>query len=335
MGLIDLTLIWVVLIGIGVFMYVLMDGFDLGVGILFPFAPDDESRDLMMGSVAPVWDGNETWLILGGAGLLAAFPLIYSVFLPALYIGVFLLLAGLIFRGVAFEFRFKATKNKHWWNYAFFGGSTVASFAQGAVIGAYVQGFETENFRYVGGAFDWLTPFTLMTGLGVVAGYALLGVTWTIMKTEGRTQDWAFKLAPKLLLAVLAFFVIVSLWTPMMNERVMSRWMDHIGWLWIFPATTLAFAGWIFTRLRKRAEGSPFIGSMVLFAMFYIGVLISMWPYAVPPNYTFWDAASDPGSQLFLLIGFLFLIPIVLGYTAWTYWVFRGKVQPGAGYAGH
>ncbi|MEE4297375.1 MAG: cytochrome d ubiquinol oxidase subunit II [Wenzhouxiangella sp.] len=335
MGLIDLTLIWVVLIGIGVFMYVLMDGFDLGVGILFPFAPDDESRDLMMGSVAPVWDGNETWLILGGAGLLAAFPLIYSVFLPALYIGVFLLLAGLIFRGVAFEFRFKATKNKHLWNYAFFGGSTVASFAQGAVIGAYVQGFETENFRYVGGAFDWLTPFTLMTGLGVVAGYALLGVTWTIMKTEGRTQEWAFKLAPKLLAAVLVFFVIVSLWTPMMNERVLSRWMDHIGWLWIFPATTLAFAGWIFTRLRKRAEGSPFIGSMVLFAMFYIGVLISMWPYAVPPNYTFWDAASDPGSQLFLLIGFLFLIPIVLGYTAWTYWVFRGKVHPGAGYAGH
>ncbi|MFW6339414.1 MAG: cytochrome d ubiquinol oxidase subunit II [Wenzhouxiangella sp.] len=335
MGLIDLTLIWFALIGLGVFMYVLMDGFDLGVGILFPFAPDDESRDLMMGSVAPVWDGNETWLILGGAGLLAAFPLIYTVFLPALYIGVFLLLAGLIFRGIAFEFRFKATKNKHWWNYAFFGGSTVASFAQGAVIGAYVQGFETENFRYVGGAFDWLTPFTLMTGLGVVAGYALLGVTWTIMKTEGKTQDWAYKLAPLLLGAVLVFFVLVSLWTPLTNERVMSRWMDNIGWLWIFPTLTIAFAGWIFMRLRKRAEASPFIGSMVLFAMFYLGILISMWPYAVPPNYTFWDASSDPGSQLFLLIGFLFLIPIVLGYTAWTYWVFRGKVQPGAGYAGH
>ena len=335
MELIDLTLIWVLLIGVAVFMYVLMDGFDLGVGILFPFAPDEEARDLMMGSVAPIWDGNETWLILGGAGLLAAFPLIYSVFLPALYIGVFLLLAGLIFRGVAFEFRFKATKNKHWWNYAFFGGSTVASFAQGAVVGAYVQGFNTENLRYVGGAFDWLTPFTLMTGLGVVAGYALLGVTWTIMKTEGRTQDWAFKLAPWLLVAVMAFFMIVSLWTPLMNERVMSRWFDNIGWLWIFPTVTVAFAGWIFYRLRGRAESSPFIGSMVLFAMFYLGILISMWPYAVPPNYTFWDAASDPGSQLFLLIGFLFLIPIVLGYTAWNYWVFRGKVQPGAGYAGH
>ncbi|MGY6555004.1 MAG: cytochrome d ubiquinol oxidase subunit II [Wenzhouxiangella sp.] len=335
MDLIDLTLIWVGLIGIGVFMYVLMDGFDLGVGILFPFAPSDQCRDDMMGSVAPVWDGNETWLILGGAGLLAAFPLIYAVFLPALYIGVFLLLAGLIFRGVAFEFRFKATTKKHLWDYSFFGGSTVASFAQGAVIGAYVQGFETENMRYVGGAFDWLTPFTLMTGLGVVAGYALLGVTWTILKTEGRTQEWAYKLAPWLLGAVMAFFVIVSLWTPLANERVMERWFENIGWLWIFPAATLAFAGWIFFQLRKKAEATPFIGCMILFAMFYIGVLISMWPYAVPPTYTFWDASSDPGSQLFLLIGFLFLIPIVLGYTAWTYWVFRGKVQPGAGYAGH
>jgi cytochrome bd ubiquinol oxidase subunit II len=242
MELIDLTLIWVLLIGFGVFMYVLMDGFDLGVGILFPFAPSDESRDEMMNSVAPVWDGNETWLILGGAGLLAAFPMIYSVFLPALYIGVFLLLAGLIFRGIAFEFRFKATTQKHWWDYAFFGGSTVASFAQGAVIGSYVQGFNVVDGRYVGGAFDWLTPFTLMTGLGVVAGYALLGVTWTIMKTEGKTQDWAFKLAPSLLVIVLGFFVLVSVWTPLTNARVMTRWFDHVNWLWIFPALTVAFA---------------------------------------------------------------------------------------------
>lgn len=336
MELIDLTLIWVGLIGFGVFMYVLMDGFDLGVGILFPFAPDEESRDLMMNSVAPVWDGNETWLILGGAGLLAAFPMIYSVFLPALYIGVFLLLAGLIFRGIAFEFRFKATADgKKWWNLAFCGGSTVASFAQGAVIGAYVQGFTVVDGRYVGGAFDWLTPFTVMTGLGVVAGYALLGVTWTIMKTEGRTQDWAFKLAPLLLMIVVAFFAIVSIWTPLTNARVMSRWFDHVNWLWVFPAITIGFAGWVYYKLIKHAEIAPFIGSMILFSMFYCGILISMWPLAVPPDYTFWDAASDPGSQLFLLIGFLFLIPIVLGYTAWTYWVFRGKVTARAGYAGH
>lgn len=334
MELIDLTLIWVGIIGLGIFMYVLMDGFDLGVGILFPFAPDDESRDLMMNSVAPVWDGNETWLILGGTGLLAAFPLIYAVFLPALYLGVFLLLAGLIFRGVAFEFRFKAGERRYWWDRAFAGGSTVASFAQGAVVGAYIQGFETEGFRYIGGAFDWLTPFTVMTGFGVVAGYALLGVTWTILKTEGRTQDWAYRLAPWLLIIVMAFFVIVSLWTPLAHERVMSRWFDNLSWLWLFPVLTMATGGWVWWRIIQRAEISPFIGSMLLFALFYLGLLITQWPYAVPPDHTFWDAASDPGSQLFLLIGVLFLIPIILGYTAWTYWVFRGKVRTGEGY-GH
>ncbi len=327
MELIDLTLVWVGIIGLGIFMYVLMDGFDLGVGILFPFAPDDDSRDAMMNSVAPVWDGNETWLILGGAGLLAAFPMIYAVFLPALYIGVFLLLAGLIFRGVAFEFRFKSGARRYWWDRAFFGGSTVASFAQGAVVGAYIQGFETEGFSYVGGPLDWLTPFTVMTGLGVVAGYALLGITWTILKTEGRTQAWAYRLAPILLAVVMGFFVVVSLWTPFHSERVMSRWFDNLSWLWLFPSLTLITAIWVFRQIQKRAEVMPFLGSMLLFALFYLGLLITQWPYAVPPDHTFWDAASDPGSQMFLLVGVLFLIPVILVYTAWTYWVFRGKVD--------
>lgn len=335
MELIDLTLVWVGIIGLGVFMYVLLDGFDLGVGILFPFAPSDEARNEMMNSVAPVWDGNETWLILGGACLLAAFPLIYAVFLPALYIGVFLLLAGLIFRGIAFEFRFKARHTKHWWDRSFFWGSTVASFAQGAVVGAYIQGFNVVDFHYVGGAFDWLSPFTLMTGLGVVSGYALLGVTWTILKTEGATQTWAHRIAPRLLLGVMAFFVIVSLWTPLASERAAERWFSEISWIWIFPLATLLTAAWIFRALKKRAEIAPFIGSLILFALFYLGLLITQWPYAVPPDHTFWDAASDSGSQLFLLIGVLFLIPVILGYTAWTYWVFRGRVKPGAGYAGH
>ena len=332
---VDITLVWVVVIAVGLVSYVLMDGFDLGVGILFPFAPNDDSRDELMNSVAPVWDGNETWLILGGAGLLAAFPMIYAVFLPALYIGVFLMLAGLIFRGVAFEFRFKADSRRYWWDRAFFGGSTVAAFAQGVVVGAYIQGFETEGFVYVGGAFDWLTPFTVMTGLGVVAGYALLGITWTILKTEGRTQKWAFQLAPWLLAIVMVFFVVSSLWTPLTNERIMSRWFDHLSWLWIFPTLTVAVAVWLMWRIRQRAEASPFIGSLILFALFYAGLLITQWPYAVPPDHTFWDAASDAGSQLFLLLGVLFLIPIILGYTAWTYWVFRGKVRAGEGYAGH
>jgi len=329
---IDLTMIWVVIIGLGIFMYVLMDGFDLGVGILFPFAPDDESRDLMMNSVAPVWDGNETWLILGGAGLLAAFPLIYSVFLPALYIGVFLMLAGLIFRGIAFEFRFKSSDSRHWWDKSFAIGSTVAAFAQGAVIGAYVQGFEVVDRAYVGGAFDWLTPFTLMTGLGVVAGYALLGATWTVLKTTGSTQEWAWRVSGRLLLVVFAFFIIVSLWTPLTKPFVYERWIGNVAWLWIFPLATALVMYGVWHSIRNRRETLPFIGSMALFALFYLGILISMWPLAVPPDYTFWDAASDPGSQLFLLLGVLFLIPIILAYTAFNYWVFRGKVRPGAGY---
>ncbi|MFU8876698.1 MAG: cytochrome d ubiquinol oxidase subunit II [Wenzhouxiangellaceae bacterium] len=329
---IDLTMIWVAIIGLGIFMYVLMDGFDLGVGILFPFAPDDESRDLMMNSVAPVWDGNETWLILGGTGLLAAFPLIYSVFLPALYIGVFLMLAGLIFRGIAFEFRFKSSESRHWWDKSFAIGSTVAAFAQGAVIGAYVQGFEVVDRVYVGGAFDWLTPFTLMTGLGVVAGYALLGSTWTVLKTTGSTQEWAWRASERLLLVVFAFFIIVSLWTPLTKPFVYERWIGNVAWLWIFPLATALVMYGVWRSIRNRREALPFIGSMGLFALFYLGILISMWPLAVPPDYTFWDAASDPGSQLFLLLGVLFLIPIILGYTAFNYWVFRGKVQPGAGY---
>lgn len=336
MELFDLTLIWIVIIGIGVFMYVLMDGFDLGVGILFPFAPSDLARDDLMNSVAPVWDGNETWLVLGGAGLLAAFPLVYAVFLPALYIGVFLLLAGLIFRGVAFEFRFKASPDaRHWWDRSFAIGSTVAAFAQGAVVGAYIQGFEVEGFSYTGGAFDWLSPFTVMTGLGVIAGYALLGATWAILKTEGETRDWCYSLAPWLLAVVMGFFIIVSVWTPVASEHVRGRWFDQVSLLWAFPVLAVVVATWILNRLRRRSDAMPFLGSMTLFALFYFGLLGSMWPYAVPPEHTFWDAASDPGSQLFLLLGVLFLLPIILGYTAWSYWVFRGKIRPGEGYAGH
>ncbi|MCB5227860.1 cytochrome d ubiquinol oxidase subunit II [Alishewanella sp. 16-MA] len=325
----DLTLIWAGIIAFGVMMYVLMDGFDLGQGILFPFAPSEHHRDVMMNSVAPVWDGNETWLVLGGAGLLAAFPLVYSVFLPALYIGVFLLLAGLIFRGVAFEFRFKAKTSRYLWNWAFAGGSIVASFAQGAVVGAYIQGFKTENFRYVGGALDWLTPFTVITGIGLVAGYALLGATWLIMKSEGEVQQWAYKIAPRLLLAVLVVFAIISVYTPFVDPRVMSRWFDSISLLWLLPLLALYCAWVVFQALRKQKEGTPFVATMGLFLFTYLGLLASKWPYMVPPDYTLWDAASAFESQLFLLIGFLFVIPLVLTYTAWTYWVFRGKVKQG------
>lgn len=329
----DFTYVWVAILGFGLLMYVLADGFDLGVGMLFPFAANEDERDVMMNSVAPVWDGNETWLILGGAGLLAAFPLVYAVFLPALYIGVFLLLAGLIFRGVAFEFRFKASaKGKPMWNLAFTGGSLVATFAQGAVVGAYIQGFETENMRYVGGAFDWLTPFTVMTGLGLVAGYSLLGATWLVLKTEGELQQRMRRWSQRLLAVVMGFFVVVSVWTPQMDAYVNARWFGNLSWLWLLPAATVAVAALVWRALARGREALPFIGTIVLFGLFYAGLLFSKWPYVVPPNHTFHDAASAPESQLFLLVGVLFVIPFVLMYTAWTYYVFRGKVKMGVGY---
>jgi cytochrome d ubiquinol oxidase subunit II len=327
----DLTLIWAGIIGFGIMMYVLMDGFDLGQGILYPFAPDEKARDKMMNSVAPVWDGNETWLVLGGAGLLAAFPLVYSIFLPALYIGVFLLLAGLIFRGVAFEFRFKAKTSKYLWSWSFSVGSFVASFAQGAVVGAYIQGFETEGFAYSGGPLDWLTPFTVLTGFGLVIGYALLGSTWLIMKTDGEVQQWAYKITPKLLFGLMAVFAAVSIYTPFVDSSVMTRWFDGISLIWALPALAVFCAVIVLRAVKKQQDGMPFVATMGIFLFSYLGLLASKWPYIVPPKFTIYDAASAYNSQLFLLLGFLFVIPIVLAYTSWTYWVFRGKVGD-AGY---
>lgn len=325
----DLTLIWAGIIGFGIMMYVLMDGFDLGQGILFPFAPNEKARDTMMNSVAPIWDGNETWLVLGGAGLLAAFPLVYSIFLPALYIGVFLMLAGLIFRGIAFEFRFKAKTSKYLWSWSFAVGSMVASFAQGAVVGAYIQGFETQGFVYSGGALDWLTPFTVITGLGLVAGYALLGSTWLILKTEGELQEWAYKITPKLLIGLLVVLAIVCVYTPFVDPLVQTLWFDSISLIWILPVLALYCAFIVFRSVKKKQDGMPFVATMGIFLFSYLGLLVSKWPYIVPPNFTIYDAASAYNSQLFLLLGFLFVIPIILVYTSWTYWVFRGKVREG------
>jgi cytochrome d ubiquinol oxidase subunit II len=245
---------------------------------------------------------------------------------------VFLLLAGLIFRGVAFEFRFKARTSRYLWNWSFAGGSTIAAFAQGAVVGAYIQGFNTVNGAYVGGALDWLTPFTVLTGLGMLAGYALLGSTWLIMKTEGRLQEWAYRVSAPLLIAVLVVFGIISVWTPFVDDMVRERWFSNLSVIWILPALTLLCAFQIWRSVRNRFEGMPFVATMGLFITTYLGLVVSKWPYVVPPNYTLWDAASAYESQLFLLLGLLFVIPIVLAYTAWTYWVFRGKVRAGEGY---
>lgn len=325
---IDLTLIWALIIAFGVFMYVLMDGFDLGVGILFPFAPDDASRDVMMNTVAPVWDGNETWLVLGGAGLLGAFPLVYSIVLPALYLPILIMLAGLIFRGVAFEFRFKAKGSKFLWDLSFTAGSMIATFAQGIVLGNFVLGFEVEGTRYVGGNFDWINPFSIMTGFGLMAGYALIGCCWIIMKTTDEVRDRAYRQAPVLLGLVLLFIIVVSVWTPLMREAIAERWfsLPNLFYLTPVPVLTALLTLLMINSLRARNDHLPFFCSLGLFLLCYAGLAISLWPNVIQPDISLWEAASSPNSQLFLLLGVIFTIPIILTYTTWTYWVFRGKV---------
>ena len=330
----DLVPVWTVILALGVFMYVLLDGFDLGVGILAPLAHDDKERTLMMNTVAPIWDGNETWLILGGMGLLAAFPLAFAIIIPALYFPILLMLLGLIFRGVAFEFRLKETSHLHWWDAAFFGGSAVATFFQGVVLGTYVQGFDVSGRAFAGTSFDWLRPFPLAMGVGLLFGYAMLGATWLVMKTEGELQRRSRRQALVALYGVLVFIAMVSIWTPLLRAQIKERWFDvpNVYFLALVPIATalIAFATW--RGLRRGAEYLPFIGAMGLFAMCYLGLGISVFPYVVPYAVTLWDGASTPSTQAFLLIGTLFLLPIIFTYLGWSYYVFRGKVSADVGY---
>jgi cytochrome d ubiquinol oxidase subunit II len=331
---IDLPLVWAGIIAFGVFMYVLLDGFDLGIGILFPFARSGEDRDLMMNSVAPIWDGNETWLVLGGTGLLAAFPLAYATILPALYIPVLIMLIALIFRGVAFEFRFRADTNRWLWDWSFTLGSALATFAQGIVLGAFIRGFEVEGRHFAGGVFDWVNPFTLMTGAGLLAGYALLGSTWLIIKTEGRLQAWARRITIPILATVLAFIAVVSVWTPLMHEAIASRWFSwpNIALLSPVPVATAALAYALFSGVRRNHELTPFLAAVGLFLLSYVGLAISLWPNVVPPDISIWEASSSPATQRFLLYGVAVVVPLILLYTAYSYYVFRGKVRGDGGY---
>jgi len=329
----DLPLIWAGVIGVAVAMYVILDGFDLGVGILFPFAKSDRERDQMLTSIAPFWDGNETWLVLGGGGLLVAFPKAYAVIMPALYLPVIVMLLALVFRGVTFEFRGIAHR-KGRWNVVFAAGSTLTAFCQGVILGGLIQGITVENGQFAGGAFDWATPFAALCGLGVVAGYALLGATWLVMKAEGELADHARAQAKVLLVAVLAFMAVVSLWTPLAFPRIFARWFSvpNILFLWPVPIVTLlvAFAAWKW--LDQGPGARPFVAAIVLFLLGYLGLVISTFPYLVPPTLTIWDTAAAPASQVFMLIGTLILLPIILGYTAFVYWIFRGRVRAGESY---
>lgn len=332
---IDLPLIWAIIIAFGLMMYVVMDGFDLGIGILFPFISDRDQRDIMVNTVAPVWDGNETWLVLGGAALMAAFPLAYAVILSALYFPLTLMLLGLILRGVAFEFRFKAdVQHKKFWDWVFAGGSYVAAFFQGLSLGAFLNGFKLEGTNYVGGAFDWVTPFSLFTGIGVVVAYALLGTTWLIMKTEGKLHDRMISLAGPATLLLLAFIGVISLWTPLAHPAISERWFTLPNIFFFAPVPVLVLlTSWAILRmLRRQPVVAPFLLSLFLIFLGYSGLGISLWPNIIPPNISIREAAAPPESMGFTLVGALLIIPFILAYTAWSYYVFRGKVKSGEGY---
>jgi cytochrome bd ubiquinol oxidase subunit II len=332
---IDLPIIWAIIIGFGLMMYVIMDGFDLGIGILFPFVRDRGDRDTMVNTVAPVWDGNETWLALGGAALLAAFPLAYAVLLSALYLPIFLMLAGLIWRGVAFEFRFKSDEaHKPFWDKAFAWGSYIATFSQGASLGAFINGFHVTGPSYMGGALDWLTPFSVFTGLSLAVAYALLGSTWLIMKTEGALQRRMIALAQPITLALLVAIGIVSLWTPLTHPEVATRWftLPNLFFFAPVPLLVLVVTWAILHFLRRETHAAPFLLALVLLFLGYSGLVISLWPNIIPPSISLREAAGPPQSLGFTLVGALFVIPIILAYTSWSYYVFRGKVRADEGY---
>jgi cytochrome d ubiquinol oxidase subunit II len=325
----DLPLIWAFLIAFAVFAYVVLDGFDLGIGILFPFYKPGRQRDVLMNSVAPVWDGNETWLILGGGGLLAAFPLAYAVVMPALYAPIIAMLLSLVFRGTAFEFRWRTVRGRWFWDLAFAAGSAMAAFSQGVILGALLQGISVVNRAYAGGWWDWLTPFSLLTGVSVVAGYGLLGATWLVMKTEDEIQAQAYFMSWRMGGITLTAILAVSCATPFLDGNYWQRWFTFpniLATAQVPILVALTAAGLVWT-LKARKERWPFLLSLVLYALCFMGLGISIFPDIVPGRISIWEAASPPISQGFMLVGAVILIPVILAYTAYAYWVFRGKVK--------
>ena len=330
----SLTPVWTVILAVGVFLYVALDGFDLGVGMLYRLAPDRPARNLVMNSIAPIWDGNETWLILGSVGLLAAFPVAFAIIVPAVYFPILLMLLSLIFRGLAFEFRYRDAERRTFWDNGFAYGSALAAFAQGIVLGAFIQGFNVEGRHFVGSSFDCFTPFSIFTGVGLACGYALLGAGWLVMKTEGTLQDWARALGRRCLVLTVLAIAIVSVWTPLLDAHLEARWFSwpNIALLSPVPIITLVLIWFVWRALDRGADFAPFLGGLGLFVMSYIGIAISLWPMIVPGHFTLDEAAASQSTQAFLLVGTLVLLPIILVYTSWSYWVFRGKVRADIGY---
>ena len=332
---IDLPLIWAAIILFSIGMYIVMDGFDLGIGMLFPFFATKEDRDVMMNSIAPIWDGNETWLVLGGAGLLAAFPMAYATVLSALYLPLVLMLVGLIFRGVAFEFRVNASPARRGlWDKSFAAGSFAAAFFQGVTLGAFVGGLSMRDGRFVGGAFDWLTPFSLFTGVGLVIAYMLLGSTWLVMKTEGALQHQMRLATYRWVWALLGVIAVISIWTPLAQAPIRERWFSLPNFFFFAPVPLLVCVAMFFLlrTLNRDYHVAPFLLTLALIFLGYSGLCISLWPNIIPPDITIREAAGPPQSLGFTLVGALFIIPIILMYTAFSYWVFRGKVRHDEGY---
>jgi cytochrome d ubiquinol oxidase subunit II len=339
----DLPVIWAVVIALAVFMYVVLDGFDLGVGILFPFAKSSKNRNVMMHAIAPVWDGNETWLVLGGASLLAAFPKAFAAFMPSVYMPIIIMLIALVARGVALEFRAKALgRGRKFWDHTFAIGSMFAGLSQGFVLGAFIQGTQITGSQFTGGAFAWLTPFSVLVALAVTAGYALLGATWLIIKSRDELAELARRWAARLTIIVVAAMVVISFSVLLFNVQAGDRWgidwpiidLEQLLPLTPVPLAVAALTLWLRRSLAGKSEFTPFFCAIGLFALGFLGLAISLFPYVVPYRMTIWQAAAAPNSQAVLLLGVLVLLPLILTYTGYVYWVFRGKASADSGYRG-
>jgi len=329
-----LALIWVGIIAFGIIMYVILDGFDLGIGILTALIPDEHQRDLMISVILPVWDGNETWLVFGAAALYGAFPIAFSTILPAIYIPIFVMLIALLFRGVAFEFRLKAIKSKRFWEYCFFFGSLVTAFVQGIVLGTFVQGFKLAEGTATLTLYQWLNPFGVLCGIALIFGYALLGANRLIAKTTNDLQRRCFKISEILQYFILLFAVAVSLWSPYLDPAIKQRWFNSQNMLYlaILPILTIIFFALHWYSIRKKYDHAPFWLSVGIFLMCYAGFIISSYPYLVPRHMTYLQAAANESTLIFMLIGACIMLPFLLYYTYYSYRIFRGKVVDKLGY---
>lgn len=324
----DLVITWAALLGLAVILYVVLDGFSLGIGLLFPFTKDDRERDTLMNSIAPVWDANQTWLVFSGAGLFVAFPMMYGVLFSALYVPLFAFLYGLIFRGVSFEFRINSTRKRKW-DRAFFLGSLTAVIAQGLTLGGILSGVRVTGGQFGGGPFDWLNPYSLATAGGLVSGYILLASAFLIIKTTGRVREQASRRAFRSAGIVLVFQVIMIMWTSFHYSGMLQNWLSppRMYFIWIFPLISLFSFSMIIKSLRAGRETAPFTWSAIFFFAGYLALAASIYPYAVPPRITLHEAAARQETLAFTLWGAALIMPVVLGYTIYSYRVFRGKVD--------